>query len=115
VKKTQKIIPNPYQVPRSDINKAAKLYREFREQPPGRGKVLQIDWPKSLMTMGYVHDIGYDTVRDGNSEKYRHHFKAGSRPYLCADPKGQLFIILGRYHVTERGIVDLDAHGRELE
>lgn len=111
----RRFFPNPYEVDQRDIQKAAKLYEQFREQPPGRGKVLTVDWPKSLMTMGYVHDIGYDTVRDGNAEKYRHRFLPGSRPYLCADPRGRLFIIEGRYHVTERGIVDLDANGRELE
>ena len=112
---TRRIVRNPYKVPQADVAKATKLYEEFREQKADRGRVLQIDWPRSLMTMGYVHDIGYDTVRNGDAEKYRHHFAPGSRPYLCADKKGRLFIVEGRYHVTERGIVDLGPNGKELE
>ena len=110
-----RIVRNPYKVPQADVAKATKLYEEFREQKPDRGRVLQIDWPRSLMVMGYVHDIGYDTVRNGDAEKYRHHFSPGSRPYLCADKKGRIFIVEGRYHVTERGIVDVGPNGKELE
>jgi hypothetical protein len=63
-----------------------------------------------------VNAIEYDTTRQGTLEKYRHDFAAGSRPLLCADgATGQLFIVEGRYHVTLRGIVDLDGRGRELE
>jgi hypothetical protein len=111
----RRIVKNPYQVPQADVAKATKLYEEFREQKAQTGRVLRIDWPRSLMSMGYIHDIGYDTVRNGDAEKYRHHFAPGSRPILCADKRGLLFIVGGRYHVTERGIVDLGPDGRELE
>lgn len=107
---------NPYLTNQADIDKATKLYREFREQPPKRGRVVEFEMPKVLMIMGNVVGIEYDTTRKGRVEKYKHTFNSGSKPLLCADgATGQLFIVEGRYHVTPRGIVDLDANGRELE
>jgi hypothetical protein len=100
----------------SDVKKALTLYKEFREAPAKRGRSVQIKMPKVVMVMGNVRFIGYDTTRGGSTELYKHDFAAGSRPILCVDgTNGQLFIIEGRYHVTERGIVDLDANGNELE
>jgi hypothetical protein len=112
----KKIIPNPYATNRRDVEKAIKLYQEFREEPPKRGRVIEFSMPKTVMVMGNINAIEYDTTRRNKVEKYRHDFNPGSRPLLCADAKtGQLFVIEGRYHVTERGIVDLDNKGRELD
>lgn len=98
------------------MKKAAKLYKEFREARPKRGRVIELELPKAVMIMGNVQFIGYDTTRKGKTELYKHDFAPGSRPLLCADPKsGALFIIEGRYHVTERGIVDLDANGKDID
>jgi hypothetical protein len=99
-----------------DVKKAAKLYQEFREAKPKRGRVVEMELPKTLMIMGNVQFVGYDTTRRGKTELYKHDFAPGSRPLICADPKsGQLFLIGGRYHVTERGIVDIDARGKEID
>lgn len=103
-----------------DVKKALKLYEEFREAKPKRGRTIEIEMPKVLMVMGHVRFIGYDTTRKGKTELYKHDFAAGSRPLLCADGNtGQLFIIEGRYHVTAggelAGIVDIDARGREID
>lgn len=107
---------NPYVTNQRDVAKATKLYKDFREQAPRRGRVVEFSVPKVVMIMGNVNAIEYDTTRKGLVEKYRHDFAAGSRPFLCADARtGQLFIVEGRYHVTERGIVDLDSKGKELE
>ena len=101
---------------KKDIAKAAKLYKEFREEKPKRGRVVEFEMPKVVMIMGNVNAIEYDTTRRRKLEKYRHDFKPGSRPLLCADAKtGALFLIEGRYHVTERGIVDLSPDGKELD
>jgi hypothetical protein len=98
------------------LKKAYDLYSDFREKPARKVFKIDFDIPTSLMSMGNVKAIEYDTTRGGVCEKYRHDFAEGSRPILCADAvTGQLFIIKGRYHVTERGIVDLDGRGRELE
>lgn len=98
-----------------DVKKALKLYSEFREAAPKRGAILTIDWPKSLWTMGAIRFIGYDTTRRGRTELYKHDFAEGSRPILCADKNGQLYIVEGRYHVTDRGIVDIDGRGKEID
>lgn len=98
-----------------ELKKAARLYKEFREETPRRGRRLEFDVPKALMIMGNIRAVSYDTTRRGKTELYKHDFAVGSRPLLCAAPDGRLFIIEGRYHVTPRGIVDLDANGKELE
>jgi hypothetical protein len=109
-------VPNPYAVKQADINKAYKLYREFRESPPDRGRVVEFEMPRTLMVMGNVKAIEYDTTRGRALELYRHDFAAGSRPLLCADAAtGALFFIEGRYRVTKRGIVDLDPNGKEID
>ncbi len=68
------------------------------------------------MVQGTVEAILYRTTHKGEAVLYKHDFAAGSRPFLAAGPRrNQLFLIGGRYHVTDRGIVDLDSHGREIE
>jgi hypothetical protein len=99
-----------------DINRAARLYKEFREAKPRRAKSIRVTLPKAVMVMGHVRKIDYDTTHAGKTHLYTHTFAPGSRPYLCAGTRnGQLYLIGGRYHVTQRGIVDLDAAGREIE
>jgi hypothetical protein len=99
-----------------DVKKALKLYKEFREATPKRGRTIELELPKVVMVLGNIRFIGYDTTRRGKTELYKHDFAPGSRPILCADGKtGQLFIIEGRYHVTPRGIVDLDGKGKEID
>ena len=99
-----------------DFDKAYSLYKEFREEIPKRGRKVEFEMPKALMIMGNIRAISYDTTRRRKTELYKHDFAAGSRPLLCADGRtGKLFIIEGRYHVTPRGIVDIDARGKELE
>jgi hypothetical protein len=111
-----KIVKNPYQVSQSDIDKAYKLYKDFRESPPKRGRVVEFEMPNTLMVMGHLNFVGYETTRAGQLEKYKHDFAPGSQPLLCADARtGALFIIEGRYRVTKRGIVDIDSRGRELD
>lgn len=100
---------------KKELKKAYELYADFRETKPNKIRRIEFDPPKSLMVMGNVRAIEYDTTRGRKVEMYKHIFAPGSRPYLCADQHGQLFIIEGRYHVTERGIVDLDSSGRELD
>lgn len=99
---------------KKDIKKAYDLYKEFREEIPRRGRKIEIELPKAVMIMGNIRSISYDTTRNRKTELYKHDFSEGSRPLLCSDGHS-LFIIEGRYHVTERGIVDIDARGREIE
>ena len=98
------------------LKRAYKLYEEFRERKPTRGRRVEYAMPKVLMVMGNLRFVGYDTTRNGKTELYKHDFAPGSRPILCADgDTGRLFIVEGRYHVTPRGIVDLDFKGQEID
>lgn len=106
-----------------EVARAARLYKKFREQAPRRALRVQVRIPKAVTVMGYLRAVEYDTTHLDDEGKrlvgqgYRHTFAPGSRPLLCAVPgkPGQLFVIGGRFHITERGIVDLDPKGKEIE
>lgn len=93
-----------------------KLFRKFREREPSIIKEVEIVIPDDLMVMGHVEFIGYRTTHGNVAKLYKHDFAKGSRPLLCTGTgKNELFLVGGRYHVTERGIVDLDLHGDEID
>lgn len=95
---------------------AFQLYRDFREDTPQRAKRVNVRIPKTVMHMGDVEYIGYRTTHGRKVVHYHHDFAAGSRPVLAAGPgRNELLLVGGRYHVTDRGIVDLDARGREID
>lgn len=97
----------------SDFNRVRRLYQGFREREPKRVKKIAVPrLPRAAMVMGYVTSISYDTTHGNRAQGYTHPFAPASRPLLCTDGK-RLFIIGGRFRVTSRGIVDLDAHRRE--
>lgn len=103
-------------IARKKIAGAAKLYEKFREKKATRARAVSITLPKSVMVMGYLEFVGYSTTHGGQAAMYKHKFAKGSRPLLCAGPgRNQLILVGGRYHVTERGIVDLTPKGREIE
>jgi hypothetical protein len=98
------------------VRKAKSLYEKFREAPASRARKITVRLPKAVAIMGYCNAIEYETSHGGRAQGYKHKFAKGSRPLLCAGPgKGQLYLIGGRFHVTERGIVDLTPRGREIE
>lgn len=98
------------------IKKAAKLYEDFREATPRRARKVTVKLPKAVMVMGYLEFVGYSTTHGRQARLYKHKFAKGSRALLCAGPgKNQLFIIGGRFHVTDRGIVDLTSYGKEID
>lgn len=99
-----------------ELRKAYELYSEFREAKPRRGRRIEFDVPKVVMVMGTLTAVEYDTTFGRKTQKFRHKFNPGSKPLLCASGEtGQLFIVEGRYHVTDRGIVDIDGAGNELD
>jgi hypothetical protein len=102
---------------RAELEKAYRLYEDFREDRPRRARAVRITLPKAAMLMGTVTAIEYDTSHGGKMVPYRHVFAIGSRPFLAAGTTGKNRLLLygGRYHVTERGIVDLDGAGHEIE
>ena len=96
--------------------KSVKTYAAFREEKPARAKVVRITLPKSVWVMGHLEAVEYFTTIDGVATKFRHKFAKGSRPLLCAgNSRNQLLLVGGRFHVTDRGIVDLTPRGREID
>jgi hypothetical protein len=66
--------------------------------------------------MGVCEFIGYMTTHQGRPALYVHHFAPGSRPAMYAGTRrNELYLVGGRFHVTGRGITDLDARGREID
>lgn len=106
-----------YRFNRRDFRAAFQLHEKFREAKPTRARVVRAPKvPSVLMVLGTCEFIAYRTTHKGKAHFYRHDFAPGSRPLLAAGPKrNQLFLVQGRYHVTERGIVDLDANGEEID
>lgn len=102
---------------RREFKGAFKLHESFREATPTRARVIRVPkMPTALMVLGTVEFVGYRTTHKSRAHLYKHDFAPGSRPMLAAGPKrNQLYLIGGRYHVTERGIVDLTASGDEIE
>jgi hypothetical protein len=96
------------------VQRAKKFYQNFREREPTRARKIRIRLPAAVAVMGYVEAIMYFTTHGTKSVRYKHKFAAGSRPLLTTDGKA-LYLIGGRYHVTERGIVDLTKGGKEIE
>jgi hypothetical protein len=99
----------------SQKKRATKLYEDFRETKVKRTRGIRIRYPKAVAIMGYCEAILYSTTHNGVAKLYKHKFAKGSRALLCAGPgKSQLYLIGGRFHVTDRGIVDLTPSGREI-
>lgn len=97
----------------SELKRAARLYRSFREAPVKRIKKLPYAVPKAAAVMGHVEFIGYRTSHGGKLALYIHEFAPGSRPLLAAGTKAnQLLLVGGRFKVTDRGITDVNAQGR---
>lgn len=59
------------------------------------------------MVIGELDAVCYTTVRDGETESYKHEFRKKSRPMLVSSADGKnLYIVGGSYHFGARGIVD---------
>jgi hypothetical protein len=100
----------------SDVKRAQKLWRDFREEPVGRTRSVEIDIPRAAMVLGRCEFIGYVTTHKGKTYLYLHQFAKGSRPRLVAGTRrGQLLLVGGRFKVTDRGITDLDPAGRAVD
>lgn len=91
---------------RARIKKAVELFQDFRGDDPEYIDTVEIADYDTFMVIGYLDGVLYHTVRDGEDERYIHHFNGKSRPLLCSSFDGkQLVIIGGRYKFGERGIV----------
>ena len=104
------------EVPAADWDGAVKIYRDFREKTPTKIAVAHFAVPRAVACIGHVESIDYRTTHGKKLALYRHDFAAGSRPLFCVSADGsQLLLLGGRFKFTERGIVDRDRHGNEIE
>ncbi len=100
-----------------ELRETFKRYRQFREaEPDGIRKVSVAPPPKALWRLGICEFIGYMTTHQGKPALYVHHFAPGSRPVLVASVRRNgLYLMGGRFRVTDRGITDLTATGHETD
>lgn len=98
------------------IGAAVALYESFREARPRKIGAVKFAVPQAVAVIGYVEGIDYKTTHGKKVTLYHHDFAPGSRPLLTVSADGkQLLLLGGRYQFTERGIVDRDHRGREIE
>jgi hypothetical protein len=98
---------------RDDLRRAGGLYRKFREEPVRNARAVNVDLPRAVAQIGTCEFIGYMTTHRGVAKFYIHEFAEGSRPHLYAGTRrGQLYLIGGRFKVTELGITDLTPDGK---
>jgi hypothetical protein len=99
---------NPIKDRQSKINAATKLYADFTgEESEIVGTYPFPVSPQVGVAIGECCGIAYETVRDGQIEKYLHEFAKNDRPLLVSSFDGkQLYILGGEYDFTENGIVD---------
>ena len=105
--KTRRRNPVPPSSVEQDIEAAKKHYKRFTGQEPDLIEWIEVPEMHALAGIGEIDAIEYTTVRDGVEERYRHQFRARSRPLFGVSPDGKMIVVLGGAFVfTERGIVD---------
>lgn len=96
---------NPFA--RSEVARAEGLFREFTGHEPTRQAKFPRKEMRVALAVGELEGVMYVATRDGKRERYFHRFKQSSRPLLVASHDGSnIGIVGGRYHFTDRGIVD---------
>lgn len=94
---------------RRDADDAAYLAERFNGRAP--------DWeelhdkpviPDVMAAIGKIFAVEYIAERDGKEYRFRHVFKARSRPHLAVSPDGNLALMIGGSWVfTEDGFEDI--------
>lgn len=99
--------------PTGEIERAAQLFRDFREIEPGRVTRIDVRLPRAAMLVGEVHAVKYSTDHEGRASHYEHKFRPGSRPLLLVSDDGRQIILYGgNYRFTADGIVDKGRRAR---
>jgi hypothetical protein len=110
------VVKKKLRIPRRELKAAVQLYESFREKTPRRLDVIEFEVPKVVAVIGHLEALDYRTTHADDTKLYNHKFVPGSRPLLCVSADGRCLLLLGgRYRFTERGIVDRDARGKEVE
>lgn len=91
-------------------DKALGLGTDYNDFEPGRVRFEASPQkpPPFLVGVGELEAVRYISDKfDGTKRHYHHSFKQRSRPILAVHPDGApLYVVGGRYHVDDRGIVD---------
>lgn len=89
------------------VKRAKKLYEEFTGHVADDVVFVEVKDYDTIVGVGYVDAISYETIRDGKKEKYIHTFKKKSRPLLAVSHDGrQAYMLGGAFTFTELGFVD---------
>ena len=89
----------------AELAKARRLFAAFTGRAPQGVKQLKIRPFDTGLAIGKVLGIIYSVEATG--EKFRHTFKASSRPHLVISADGhQVIVCGGNFTFTERGFVD---------
>ncbi len=87
--------------------KAERLYAGFRESAPRGAERWDLPADQVGVKMGLCVGVIYTTTIHGGNEKFIHTFRRDAAPVLAVGEDGtQLYLLGGKYRVTERGIVD---------
>ena len=77
---------------------ARDLATRFHGRAPEAGEVKRVTLPKipkALVNIGKIFAIEYLAERDGKVYRFRHVFKAKSRPQLAVSPDGTFQTMIG--------------------
>jgi len=89
---------NPARREYADAENAMKLAAKFHGREPSDYEYHTINvpnMPDSLACIGKVFAIEYVAERDGKEYRFRHVFKAKSRPQLAIHPDGSIATMIG--------------------
>lgn len=92
----------------NNVRAATRRFEAFTGHDAETASIVQLPRPvREAFVIGPILAIEYLTVRDGETENYRHAFTKQAAPLLVSSFDGrQLMLIGGRYRFTDRGIVD---------
>jgi hypothetical protein len=83
------------------------LFEAFTGSPITHQETIDNPHLDTVLKIGYVDGVMYETVRDNEKQHYLHKFKKSARPILVSAPDGsKIQLVGGNYSFTNRGIVD---------
>ena len=96
--------------PRGDLSGARRLAARFHGRQPGDDELFEVakpEVPDAMANIGQVFAIEYLAERDGTVYRFRHVFRAKSRPQLAVSPDGDFVTMLGgAWRFSEDGFID---------
>ena len=105
---TKKTSNNP--ASRDDIAAARSLASRFHGRAPDDDELYRVSKPHipdALANIGQVFAIEYLAERDGKVYRFRHAFRAKSRPQLAVSPDGNFVTLIGgSWQFSEDGFID---------